>query len=281
MADSLHAGVLTSFTGGELTPQLAGRVDKEEMKIGSRFVSNFIPEHQGGLKKFYGSGHIDKIIDDVGNGCRMIPFDGCGEPLCLLFVPDKVYCVTRKEMYPVDVQISLQMILGASYVQSSDVMYITNEDAGQAVITYSGKDPDTGHHIFKSDSQRFVTVPFFPLNWQGNYNGLPLTINHSSGHVIITGQQTPGTYSLDLPDVLKNVGTGKNVTDETNPSLTITSVDKDVSTGATVGRLIIELHRVREENGETVDTIVKSATIETDAQSSALENNVEVVQGGA
>lgn len=281
MGDNLHAGVLTSFTGGELTPQLAGRVDKEEMKIGSRYVSNFIPEHQGGLKKFYGSGHIDKITDDVTNGCRMIPFDGCGEPLCLLFTPNKVYCVTRQEKYEVDVQVPLQTVLGASYVQSSDVLYIANESAPQVVITYSGRDPETGHHIFKSDSQRFVTVPFFPLNWQGNYNGLPLTINHSSGHVVITGQQAPGTYSLELPDVLKNAGVGKNVTDENDPSLAIMSLDKDVSTGATVGRLIIELHRVREENGEMVDTIVKDAIIETDTQSSAYEYDVEVVQGGA
>lgn len=277
MGDSLHAGVLTSFTGGELTPQLAGRVDKEEMNIGSRFVSNFIPEHQGGLKKFYGSGHISKVTDNVDNGCRMIPFDGCGEPLCLLFTPTNVYCVTRQEMYPVDVHISLQMILGASYVQSSDVMYITNENSGQAVITYSGRDDETNHHIFKSDSQRFVTVPFFPMNWQGNYNGLPLTINHSSGHVTITGQQAPGAYSLELPDVLKNVGTGKNVTSENNPSLAITSIYADASTGASIGALTIELHRVRE--GE--DEIIKTAIVDADAQSSALETSVEIVTGGA
>lgn len=280
MGDNLRAGVLTSFTGGELTPQLAGRVDKEEMKIGSRYVSNFIPEHQGGLKKFYGSGHIDRVVDDVSNGCRMIPFDGCGEPLCLLFTPSKVYCVTRQEKYEVDIQIPLQMVLGASYVQSSDVLYIANENYGQAVITYSGRDTETGHHKFKSDSQRFVVVPFFPLNWQGNYNGLPLTINHSAGHVVITGQQTPGTYSLALPDALKNVGVGKNVTDENNPALAIISNDYGVNTGASIGRLTIELHRVREEGGETVDTIVKSAIIETDAESTAYENDVEVVQGG-
>ena len=281
MADNLHAGVLTSFTGGELTPQLAGRVDKEEMKIGSRYVSNFIPEHQGGLKKFYGSGHIDKITDDVSNGCRMIPFDGCGEPLCLLFTPTNVYCVTRQEKYEVDVQIPLQMVLGASYVQSSDVLYIANENMPQAVITYSGRDAETGHHIFKSDSQRFVTVPFFPINWQGNYNGLPLTISGSTGHVTITGQETPGTYSLELPDVLKNVGVGKNVTDKDDQSLAITSMVNNVSTDPTIGRLIIELHRVREGNGEAVDTVVKSATIESDTYSSANFRDVEIVQGGS
>ena len=143
---------------------MAGRIDKEQLKIGSRYVSNFIPEHQGGLKKFYGSGHIDKVTDDLTAGYRMVPFDGCGEPLCLLFTPSNVYCVTCTDMYPVDVSIALNMMLGASYVQSSDVMYITNENMGQAVITYSGKDTETGHHVFHSDSQKFVTEPFFPLN---------------------------------------------------------------------------------------------------------------------
>lgn len=257
MADNLHAGVLTSFSGGELTPQLAGRVDKEEMKIGSRYVSNFIPEHQGGLKKFYGSGNIAKITDSLTNGYRMIPFDGCGEPVCLLFVADKVYCVTHSSMYTVDVHISLQMMLTASYVQTSDVMYITNENMGQAVITYAGLDSTTGRHVFKSSTQKFVVEPFFPLNWQGNYNGLPLSINHSTGHVIITGSQTPSVYSLELPDVLKNVGAGKNITDENDSSLGITSVYHANGTTPTIGQFTIELHRIRNNN----DTVVRSAVI--------------------
>lgn len=261
MADNLHAGVLTSFSGGELTPQLAGRVDKEEMKIGSRYVSNFIPEHQGGLKKFYGSRGVSRITDDLTAGCRLIPFDGCGEPVCLLFVPGKVYCVTDSDMYEVTVNISLQMILGASYVQSSDVMYITNENMGQAVITYAGKDPDTNHHIFNSSTQKFVVEPFFPVNWQGNYNGMPINTSASSGHIIISAAQTlPNVCGIELPDVLKNVGVGKNVTAQNNPTQAITSVRQNVSAGTiTIGTCTLELHRVR----EGVDTIVKSAKIGT------------------
>lgn len=280
MGDNLRAGVLTSFTGGELTPQLAGRVDKEEMKIGSRYVSNFIPEHQGGLKKFYGSGHVGTIADNLATGYRMIPFDGCGEPLCLLFVPDKVYCVTRNDMYPVAVSVSLQMILGASYVQSSDVMYITNEDMGQAVITYSGLDPETGHHMFYSSAQHFVVEPFFPLNWQGNYNGLPLTINHSSGHVTITGNQMPTVYSIELPDVLKGAGTGKNVTSEDDSTLAITSKYSDsslssYSTGAVIGGFTIELHRVR----GGADTVVQTANIGAELETVSAE--ATIITGGS
>ena len=262
MADNLHAGVLTSFTGGELTPQLAGRVDKEEMKIGSRYVSNFIPEHQGGLKKFYGSGHIDNITDNLTAGSCMIPFDGCGEPLCLLFVPGKVYCVTRNEKYLVSVSISLQMMMGASYVQSGDVLYITNENMGQAVITYSGRDSTTGHHMFSSSEQHFVVEPFFPLNWQGNYNGLPLTVSHSAGHVVITADTTPTVYSIKLPDILKNAGAGKNITSQTDPNLAITSRFNVAETGAIIGPFTVELHRVR--NG--TDEIVNTATIGTEAE---------------
>lgn len=257
MADNLHGGVLTSFTGGELTPQLAGRVDKEEMKIGSRYVSNFIPEHQGGLKKFYGSGHISTLTDDISAGYRMIPFDGCSEPLCLLFVPDKVYCVTRFEMYPVNVGITLQQILNASYVQSNDVMYITNEFVGQFAITYAGKDPETNHHIFNSSEQKFVTEPFFPLNWQGNYNGLPLHTSGSAGYITITGQQPSRTYGIELPTVLKNCGVGKSVASETNSSLGITSVYRSNSVNATIGQCVLELHRVR----GGVDETIESATI--------------------
>ena len=262
MADKLHAGVLTAFSGGELTPQLAGRVDKEEMKIGSRYVSNFIPEHQGGLKKFYGSGNVDKITDNLDIGYRMIPFDGCGEPLCLLFVPNKVYCVTRSEMYQVSIDISLQMILGASYVQSSDVMYITNENMGQAVITYAGRDAATGHHVFNSSGQKFVVEPFFPMNWQGNYNGLPLHTTASAGDITITGDGMPTVYSIELPDVLKNVGAGKNITSNTDSTLGIISRYRDNSTGATIGSFSIELHRVR----GGVDSVVSSATIGLEAE---------------
>ena len=254
---------------------MAGRVDKEEMKIGSRYVSNFIPEHQGGLKKFYGSGHVGKVTESLTTGYRMIPFDGCGEPLCLLFVPDKVYCVTRSEMYPVPISISLQMILGSSYVQSSDVMYITNEDMGQAVITYSGRDEETGHHMFYSSAQHFVVEPFFPLNWQGNYNGLPLTINHSAGHVTITGQQTATVFSIELPDVLKNVGTGKNVTSEDNSTLAITSKYSSNSTGAVIGGFTIALHRIR--NG--ADSVVQTANIGAELETAS--SSVTILTGGA
>jgi hypothetical protein len=273
MSEKIRSGVLTSFSGGELTPQLAGRVDKEEMKIGSRYVSNFIPEHQGGLKKFYGSGHISRITDDISSGCRMIPFDGCGEPLCLLFTSNKVYCVTRKEMYAVDVQVSLQMALGASYAQSGDVMYMTNESMGQAVITYAGRDAETTRHVFKSDSQRFLVVPFFPQSWQGNYNGLKLTTSGCAGHIIITGEQTPGVYSLELPDVLKNAGVAKNITSVDDSSMAIISKYENADTGASIGKLTIELHRVR----EGVDTIIKSVTLDSETQTNAF--NVEIIEG--
>jgi hypothetical protein len=267
MSEKLHSGVLTSFSGGELTSQLAGRVDKEEMKIGSRYVSNFIPEHQGGLKKFYGSTHVNKVADDMTNGYKMIPFDGCGEPLCLLFVPGKVYCVTRGDMYQVSVSVSLQMMLGASYVQSNDVMYITNENMGQAVITYSGRDEKTGRHKFYSGEQKFVVEPFFPVNWQGNYNGLALHTSASTGAITITGQQTATVYSVELPDVLKDAGVGKNVTSETDSTLAITSKYSNTSTNATIGRFKLELHRIR----DGVDTVVQSAYIgsEVEAQSSS------------
>lgn len=262
MTENKHAGVLTSFSGGELTPQLAGRIDKEQLKIGSRYLSNFIPEHQGGLKKFYGSAHIDKITDSMSAGYRMIPFDGCGEPLCLLFVPNKVYCVTRSEMYEVSVSISLQQILDASYVQSNDVMYITSESMGQAVITYAGRNEETGHHMFYSSEQKFVTEPFFPANWQGNYNGLPLHTSGSAGYITITGQNTPTVYSIELPDVLKNCGAGKNITSNINSSLGITSRYQSAGTGATIGSCVVELHRVR----NNVDTIVNSASIGSESE---------------
>lgn len=281
MSEKLRVGVLTSFSGGELTPQLAGRVDKEEMKIGSRYVSNFIPEHQGGLKKFYGSGHIAALTDDLSSGYKMIPFDGCGEPLCLLFVPGKVYCVTRQKIYEVDVQVSLQTILGVSYVQSSDVLYIANENSEQIVITYSGRDAKTGNHTFKSSGQKFVNVPYFPVNWQGNYNGLPLTISASSGQVTITGEQTPGAYSLELPDILKDVGTGKNVTDENDSSLAITSIDDKVSTEATIGDFIIELRRVRESGGTIEDTEVRKAIITTNSETVKDISDVTIIKGGS
>lgn len=271
MSEKLRVGVLTSFSGGELTPQLAGRVDKEEMKIGSRYVSNFIPEHQGGLKKFYGSGHIAALTDNLSSGYKMIPFDGCGEPLCLLFVPGKVYCVTRNEAYQVSVSLSLQMILGASYVQSSDVMYVTNESMGQAVITYAGRDPETGRHAFKSSAQEFVNVPYFPVNWQGNYNGLPLHISASEGAVTITGEQAPTIYAIELPDVLKDAGTGKNVTSDVDSALAITSTYYNEDTGASIGKFTIELHRVR--GGQ--DEIIQTANIGTEATVS-----VNISQGG-
>jgi len=125
---------------------------------------------------------------------------------------------------------------------------------GQAVITYSGRDAE-GHHIFNSSDQKFVVEPFFPLNWQGNYHGLPLHTSASTGYITITAQNPANVYSIELPDILKDAGVGKNITDILDNSLGIISTYKNQNMGATIGTCTVKLHRVR---GGT-DTIVGTA----------------------
>ena len=259
-ADKLKADMLTTFLGGELTPALAGRVDRQETKIGTRFLSNFMPEVQGGLKKFYGSNFVSVLSSAVnGDEYRIIPFDGASEPLALVFVSNKAYIATSSEFYEQPgLSLSSAMMRDCSYLQINDTIFVASEGNNQFEIRYLGVINDK--HSFAYYNSEFVDVPYFPIGWTGNFYGT-ITSAGATGRIKLTAGEVRSVYELALPSVLTGLASSRNVTFADNPDMCITKGRNTSSTTsavpATFGESVLSLHRVR--NGE--DTVILTATI--------------------
>lgn len=261
MSDKLKVDVLTAFTGGELTPTLAGRIDREESKIGSRFLSNFIPQIQGGLKKFYGSSLVSILPDsDIGTAYKLVPFDAGPEPMVLLFVLNKTFLATRSDFYELGIPVPSDAMAKCSYLQVNDTLFFTSESSSGGMFQLRYLGIINNKHYFGYVNQEFLDVPYFPIGWTGGYYQ-ELTSDAASGSVTITAGDASALYELPLPDILSNCGAGKNVTFEDNQNYYITqgayTHKEDSRVPATVGASKIQVIRVRE--GE--ETVVLEATI--------------------
>lgn len=252
MAD-LKSNILTNFTGGELGPNVAGRVDSDDLKNGVRYVENFIPQPQGGLKKFYGT---RKIATIPGGGQKvLIPFDGASEPLSLLFTNDKMYCLTEFDFVDTGVSIQTSSIVGASYVQINDVIKFASKDL-LFDINYLGN--EKGAHEFQIVTPRLAEVPYFPLGWSGNFNHSVVSTgggaSDSSKEFVLRVSSAGTEFALELPPVLVGAGAGKNVVSNIKTSTVI-----DLGLGstpdytATLGAFEIAFVRIR--NGAETELI--------------------------
>lgn len=259
MADKLKADVLSAFNGGEITPELSGRVDKEELKFGTRYVSNFLPTPQGGLKKWYGTTKIGTVPVNVSNGYRLIPFDGASEPISLLFVAGNVYAVSNSEIWQQDFQMPLNQILNASYLQINDLMYFANEDVPVFQIQYFGL--VDGHHTFNIMDNPIKEEPFFPYSWRGNYNKNIQTDGYT-GTITMQAIDTVSEYTLQLPVRLQAAGAGVNLLFENTITDAITAGDSDTPSTVTTGTSKLQLVRIR----GGIEEVVYEAEIGNDVQ---------------
>lgn len=250
MAEKLKADVLSAFNGGEITPELSGRVDKEELKFGTRYVSNFMPTHQGGIKKWYGTSKIATVPLNAESKHVMIEFDGASEPLALLFSGGDVYSVSANEVYKQDFNIYEDQISGASYLQINDLIYFANQTSFPFQIQYYGI--EDGHHIFKLQDSYVKEEPFFPYSWNGNYNKTLKTDGYN-GVLTVEATSASAGYILELPERLQNSGAGINVLFESGPLNCITGGNKrkdqftqlDTTCDMTGGTTTLKLIRIR------------------------------------
>lgn len=216
----LKSGIITSFTGGELGPNVAGRIDSDGLREGTRFVENFIPQPQGGLKKFYGT---RKVAELSGSGPRiLIPFDGASEPLSLLFADNKMYYVTETSFVDTGVYVQTSNVIGSSYVQINDVIKFSSKDA-LFEVNYLGL--DGASHKFSVSSSEFVDVPYFPLGWPGNFNHTVVSsgggASDNSNEFVLRVASAETEFLIDLPTVLVGAGAGKSVISDETSSIVI------------------------------------------------------------
>jgi len=252
MSDKLKADILSAFNGGELTPDLAGRVDKEELKFGTRYVSNFMPTHQGGLKKWYGTSKIASLPINTASGYKMVPFNGASCPLALLFCNGNVYAVSEGEVYQQSFYVNQDQLVDLSYLQINDIIYFTSPTSGIFKIQYYGM--VNGHHKFILYNCNMKEEPFFPYSWDGNYNKTVQTDGYN-GVVNVTATSSVSGYRLKLPFRIQNVGSEQNILFQSDPNKAINRghyilkgnsvLYLDSRNSYTIGDTIISLIRIR------------------------------------
>lgn len=188
---NLKYGISSNFMGGESTPEYAGRVDSDILKATVRYASNFMPTCQGGLKKFWGTWLIDKLSS--GNDiCRVIPISGMSEPMCLLFVNNHTFKVTKDEVVDQSLPLRTSIIMDASYTQNNATIFFAAKDVAPFKLVYDGEK-------FSYKEMEFKEEPFFPLSWNKLYNGA-VRANGYQGDVTVTTILSSNTeYSLYLP----------------------------------------------------------------------------------
>lgn len=180
MAD-LKSGVTTSFNGGEIAPYLAGRVDHEGFSKCVRKLVNGIPQVGGGIKKFYGTEFVHAL--PLAKNFALIPFhheDG----VFLLVLHDGVVDAIVDDQF-VELGILLPTISdyqSIRYEQVNDVLICCCEECSPFKIEYRGLRYDL-QEAFVLRMIEFDEVPYFPLGYTGNYNGV-LEIENTSSAVI-------------------------------------------------------------------------------------------------
>lgn len=252
MANATKVDVTTAFNAGEFTPALAGRIDFQDYKYSARFIENFIPEVQGGLKKFYGTRKIAVIAKP--SDYVMVPFNGLDRPVVLIVHDGIVSVIDGDDYYDTSLRVAAAGLKSLQWAQQNAVMYFAHPDVPPFEIRCYGRGDDN-KLIFTINEIGFIDVPYFPVGWNGNFNGV-ITTSAETG-VITVSSVTTAVLRLKLPDVITSTSGVINVLSQ-NADMTQTVVSKVGSTNysATTGTTHIRL--IRKRNG--VETVVSSFT---------------------
>lgn len=266
MANTPKVDMITSFSGGEFTPALAGHVDFEAYKSGSRFLENLIPEVQGGLKKFYGTREVAVLSNP--SDYKMVPFDGQDDPIVLVFHDGIISVIDGDDYYDTDLTTNIHGFGKLTWAQQNSVIYFAHPGVPPFSIRCLGRGDDL-KMVFVFEDNQFVDVPYFPLGWKGNFNGT-ITTNGNTGTVEVEAQRVVST-KLKLPAFLEGASGGKNVLIKAGapyiPVLEINALGRggQQSTRYTVNYGTTTVSLIRRRNGvETVVTSVNTGVVVTD-----------------
>jgi heptaprenylglyceryl phosphate synthase len=122
-----------SFSGGEITPSLYGRVDQSKYQTGLRTLRNYIVMRHGGAQNRPGTGFIGEVSDS-SKTVKTIPFIFNADQTYLLEFGDEYMRVIRNGAYQYDLTLTITGITNAS----------------PGVVTYTGTDPSNGDEVYIS-----------------------------------------------------------------------------------------------------------------------------------
>ena len=138
------APALSSFTGGELSPKLEGRVGLQKYSEGLSDLTNFLVLPQGGVTRRPGTEFLGEVKDSADT-TRLIPFQFKTSDTYILEFGDQIMRVYR----------SGQQILTGS---AKHIMSMTNANPGVFTTTDAADGSSAVNHNLSNGDEVFITV---------------------------------------------------------------------------------------------------------------------------
>lgn len=190
----------TSFNSGEYSPSLAGRVDLQSHGSSARLLSNFMPEATGGIKKFYGTYHVADI--ENGGQILLVPFYNSYEPMCYVFTPNFIGVIITNDYYELSFPpLGTTDLTQVRWVQSNDKIFMVAPDMPMISLNFLGPQEGLIKYKFGIEDVHLDYEPYFPIGWDGNYNG-GVEVEGATGVVTIKVSEDIQGVVIDLPVVL-------------------------------------------------------------------------------
>jgi hypothetical protein len=240
----------TNFNSGEYSPSLAGRVDLQSHGSSARLLSNFMPEATGGIKKFYGTYHIAEI--ENGGQILLVPFYNSYEPMCYVFTPNFIGVIITNDYYELSFpSLKTSDLSQVRWVQSNDKIFMVASDMPMISLNFLGPQEGLVKYKFGLEEVKLDYEPFFPIGWDGNYNGV-IEAEGATGVVTIKVPDDVQGVQIDLPAVLQDA-TQFNILGANNYMMYGGNTGTVIHLGRTTASLI------RNRNG--VDTVLASGIV--------------------
>lgn len=192
----------TSFNSGEHSPALAGRVDLQSHGSSARLLSNFMPEATGGIKKFYGTYHVADI--ENGGQILLVPFHNSYEPMCFVFTPNFIGVILTNDYYELNFPaLTTGDLSQVRWAQANDKIFMVAPDMPMVSLNFLG--PREGYEKYKFElaEAHLDYEPFFPIAWEGNYNG-QVEVEGVTGTITVRIPAAKQGVQIDLPPVLQD-----------------------------------------------------------------------------
>jgi len=185
--------ILTNFTAGEISPQLAGRTDVEKYANGCRILENFISRVHGGAERRPGTYFVSETKNSAKLS-RLIKFEFSVDQAYVIEIGDqyfRFYMDQGQIVLSGDVPYELATpyleadIWNIKFVQDADTMYLVCPGYAMRVLTR------TGHTAWTIEEAVFLDGPY----QDQNITDRTMAPSGTSGDITIT---TAGVSPADL-----------------------------------------------------------------------------------
>lgn len=200
---------LTSFTGGEWSPRLQGRMDIQKYNTSCEILKNMVIYPHGGITRRMG---LEYIENAKTNNVRLIPFEYNREQAYVLefgenyirFFRNGAQIAPLGVPYEVATTYTAAQIQDIAFCQSNDVLYLVHENHPPKKLTRTGAD------IFTLANIAFTGT--VPTEWTGtNYPG---SVSLFQSRLVLAGTPAqPQTVWLSKVSDLENFTTGVSAND--------------------------------------------------------------------